>query len=104
MSQLSQSLACLQILPYHSKSFRPGAPLKKLPSFQVMFAYVRDVLIPKARGGKVTIIATRGIKYWRLPDHGNIVAYQSYESRNASLSLKSRGGKAIAQHFGLSTF
>ncbi|GAB4549179.1 MAG: hypothetical protein Fur002_26260 [Anaerolineales bacterium] len=101
MSILSKNLACLELLPYHSKSFGSGSLLKILPSVKVMQNFVHEVLIPKAKDGKVIIIATRGVKNWQLPKHKNIIAYEGGETRSAHLSPSSRGGMAIANHLSL---
>jgi hypothetical protein len=102
MSQVSKKLACLELFPYSSKSFGESSLLDKLQSSLVMLKYVHDVVIPKAEEGKAVIIATRSIKYWNLPKHKNIIIYEGGETHAAHLSLKSRGGKAIAKHLGLS--
>lgn len=101
MSKFSKNLACLELIPYHSKSFGTGSLLNKLPSVKVMRNYVQDVLIPKAKDDKVIIIATRQVKMWQLPEHKNIVAYEGGETRSAHLTLTSKGGKAIAKHLEL---
>jgi len=66
-----------------------------------MLEYVHDVLVPKARSNDATIIVTRSVHNWKLPKHNNIVVYEGGETRSAHLTLKSRGGKAIAKHLGL---
>jgi hypothetical protein len=100
-SQLARSLACLELLPYHSKSFGAGSLLHSLPSTQAMLAFVREILVPKAKDGMAIIIATRSVKNWQLPKHKNIIVYEASETRSAYLTLTSRGGKAIASHLDL---
>ena len=101
MSKLSQRLACLELLPYHSRSFGAGVLLNKLPSAKAMLAYVNEIVLPKVEADKAIIIATRSVKNWRLPVHKNIVIYEGGETRSAHLTPSSRGGKAIVLHFGL---
>jgi hypothetical protein len=101
LSKFSKSLACLELLPYHSKSFGVGSLLNKLPSVKIMRNYVQDVLIPKAMDDKLIIIATRQVKMWQLPAHKNIVIYEGGETRSAHLTITSRGGQAISKHLGL---
>lgn len=101
MSKLAQSLACLELMPYHSKSFYAGALLNNLPSVQAMLTFVHEILLPKAKDSKALIIVTRSVKNWRLPEHKNIISYKGGETRSAHLTLTSRGGKAIALYFGL---
>lgn len=101
MSILSKKLACLELMPYHSKSFGAGSLLNKLPSVKLMRNYVQDVVIPKAMSDKAIVIATRQIKMWQLPEHKNIVMYKGGETRSAHLTISSRGGQAIAKKLGL---
>ena len=99
---LSQCLACLELMPYHSKKFGAGPFLERLISTQVMLEYVREVLIPKAENDQAIIVVARGKRNWDLPRHKNIIVYnRKGEARAARLSLKSRGGKAIANQLGL---
>jgi hypothetical protein len=100
MSKLAQRLACLELLPYHSKSFGASSLLNNLPSTQAMLDFVKEKLLPKVENDEVIIVVTRGVKYWRLK-HKKIVVYEGGETRSAHLTLKSRGGKAIAEHLGL---
>jgi hypothetical protein len=101
LRHLAQNVACLELMPYHSKSFGAGQLLKQLPSVKAMREYVTDVLSPKAKNNEVTIVATRGVQYWDLSQHENIVVFRGHEPRAAHLNLKSRGGKAIANQLGL---
>lgn len=101
MSLLSKRLACLELMPYHSKSFGTGSLLNKLSSVKVMRNYVQDVVIPKAKMDKAIIIAARQVKMWQLPEHKNIIMYEGGETRSAHLTISSRGGQAIAQNLGL---
>jgi len=59
-------------------------------------------LIPKAENDQAIIVVARGKRNWDLPRHKNILVYdRKGEARAARLSLKSRGGKAIANQLGL---
>ncbi len=103
LRHLAQNVACLELMPYHSKSFGSGSLLKQLPSASVMCKYVKEILVPKARSNKAIIVVTRGVRNWDLSkdEHENIVVYKGGEPRAAHLTLKSRGGKAIATRLGL---
>lgn len=101
LRRLAQNVACLELMPYHSKSFGSGLLLKQLPSARVMCEYVHDILIPKARSNDAVVVATRSVQNWNLPKQKNIVLYKSGETRSAHLTLKSSGGKAIAKNLGL---
>lgn len=101
LRSLAQNLACLELVPYHSKSFGVGRLVKRLPSTKLMCEYVQDILLPRVQSYDATIVVTRGAQYWNLPKHPNIIVYEGRETRSAHLTLKSRGGKAIAEQLGL---
>ena len=98
---LSQNVACLELVPYHSKSFGAYSLTNKLPSIQAMLDFVHHVLLPKVKRDKAVIIVTRSGKFWDLPNHDNIIVYLKAEAQGAHLTIKSRGGKAIAKQIGL---
>lgn len=103
LRDLSRKLACLELIPYHSPSFRAHALVKKLPSVERVREFVRDTLIPDAKARRRTVIVTRQAKAWGIepPYTGNLIVYKGGEARGASLSRKSPGGKAILRHYGL---
>jgi hypothetical protein len=94
---LSQRLAVLESVPYHSTDMSFSAPVRKLlqelPSVQLMSAYVREMLVPRAQSGEISIIDLRG--KWDLPEEENIIVYKKQERVSALLTLGSRGGKKI---------
>lgn len=93
---LSGKLACLELLPYHSSSFRAHALIKQLPSVKMAQKFVSEVLVPDAKAGKRTLIVTRQARAWGLlHDSENLFIYEGGHTRGASLSTKSKGGKAI---------
>lgn len=98
-SLFSQKIACLELLPYHSQSFRQNSLLDKLSSVQTMRKYVQNFVVPKAENGQAIVVVTRSVKNWKLQEHEKIICYGGSEPRGASLSLKSRGGKAILDFF-----
>lgn len=101
LQYLSQRLACLELVPYHSKSFGGGSLINKLPSAKVMQTYVKDFLLEKAQRGDITIIVTRSAKNWNLPESRNVIIYSKGEARSAHLTVNSSGGKAIAKQLGI---
>lgn len=99
---VSRNIACVELYPYHSRSFNLPASIKNsLLSAELAKAYVNDVLVPKARCGTATIIVTRKSNEWGLPRHRNIVVYNSSESRAAHLTLNTSGGRKIAEFLNL---
>jgi len=103
LSQLREKVACLELFPYHSRKFGASALLDDLPSVQTMIAYVHEVVVPKAQGREATVVVTRGVKHWKLPNRGhkNIILYEGAATRAAHLTLDSEGGEAIAKQLGL---
>lgn len=101
LSRLAKQIACLELMPYRSKSFHSDRLLKTLPSTKTMINFVREVVIPKVQNDEAIIIATRKVEHWVLPEHQNIVIYEGGETRSAHLTIKTRGGKAIAQRLGV---
>ncbi len=97
---LAWNVACLELIPYHSKSFgRHALLLSKLPSTKAMLAFARGELIDRAKRDEVTIIVTRGARYWKLPKQKNVILYEGGETRAAHLTPKSE--KEIIARLGL---
>jgi len=102
LEHVAQAVACIELIPYHSMSFKLRAQFsRQLASRSKVIEYVADVLVPRARNGEVVIVAARGGATWNLPQHENIVVYEKSETRSAHLSLKSWGGKLIARQLGV---
>lgn len=99
---LSKNIACLEYVPYHSKSYGIRRSIvDKMLSSTLMKAFVHDYVVPKAIRGDAIIVVTRHVDVWELPQNHNIVTYNAAESRAAYLNLKSPGGKMIAKIMGL---
>lgn len=90
-------IALLELVPYHSSSFGlPKSLVNELPSVGLVRSFVRQELVPRAKAGHVLLICTRAAKRWELPRGSGAVLYnRPGEARGASMSLRSRGGKAI---------
>jgi len=102
MKRLSKRIACLEYVPYHSKSYGLSqATVKKMRSLKLMFDFVHGYVVPKAKKGKAIIIVMRHVNMWNLPRHPNIIKYKGSQALGASLSLKSPGGKKIAKVLGI---
>lgn len=98
---LSNRLAGIELLPYHSKTFEAGPLIKKLATPKAALKFVHEELVPAAIAGEKTIIAARQTAVWNLPKADNIVVYGQGLSRGASLSPSTPGGQAILARFGL---
>lgn len=98
-ARLARQLASIELVPYHSPSFRDGGGwIRRLHSVALARAFVRDVVIPRVRRGKAIVIVTRQAKVWNLPGNSRIVRYSGQQARAAHLSPDSPGGKAILNH------
>jgi len=94
---MANTLASLELVPYHSRIFKAHNLVKSLPSAQAARDYVRSELLPRALDGEVTLIATRQVDGWGLtaPSSGRFIRYEGGERRGASLSPNTSGGAAI---------
>jgi len=92
---ISQHLATLELLPYHSVSSPP--PFGRLASVAAARTFVNDTLVPKAKAGELTIIVTRRAVDWGLSAgiSDDIVVYPPQHARSASLTMNSVGGQAL---------
>jgi hypothetical protein len=102
LSDMARRIVCLQLVPYHSRNFGlPRDLTRHLPSVQIMQHFIQEVVVRRVQTDEAIAIVLRGKDMWQMPRHKNIVVYDGSESRSAHLSLKSRGGKAIAARLGL---
>lgn len=84
---LAQNVACIQLVPYHSKNYDlPRKISQNLAAKQMTLDYVKQVLVPKAEAGEATIIVMRGVKAWGLSNHKNVINYQGSEPVAANLT------------------
>jgi hypothetical protein len=101
MRSLSQRLAVIELIPYHSGSFKAYKIIETLPSVQAARFYVQTTLLPKARRGDAVIIVTRKVREWGVGGK-NVILYEDGETRGASMSPRSKGGVAILKRYGIS--
>lgn len=85
LSVLAKNVACLQLMPYHSRQFGSPQLLEELKSTRAMLDFVHGDLKDRAIKGKVTVIVARGNKRWRFGQskHKNVVVYKPSEARAA---------------------
>jgi len=92
----ANEIASVELVPYHSKTFHlPRKIVTNLRSVELAQQFVREVLLPRAKGNECLIVVTRSSGYWGLTKARNIVLYEGSETRSAHLSPNSRGGSAI---------
>jgi hypothetical protein len=101
LRSLSKRLACVELIPYHSVSFKDHSLIKLLPSIKKAQEFVLTSLVHDAKVGKRTLIVTRQVRSWGLMKMPGVVIYEGGHTRGASLSKKSEGGKAILERYGI---
>jgi hypothetical protein len=105
LRDLSKKLACVELIPYHSSSFKDHVLIGQLPSAKMALRMVTKDLVPDAEAGRRTIIVTRQIRSWgfdpRATHSANVVLYEGGHTRGASLGPNSRDGKAILKRYGI---
>lgn len=95
-SRLASEIASIELLPYHSASFRDADHwLKKLPSVGLARDFVTDVVLPRVRSRNAIVIVTRKAREWNLPSEHGVVIYNAGEARAVHLTPTSKGGKAM---------
>jgi hypothetical protein len=101
LRDVSRRLAHLELVPYHSPSFRAHSLIDHLPSAKAARCFVREILAKSGNGHK-TFILTRARARWGLPEGSeNLVIYEGGLTRGASLGSNSPGGRAILRHYGI---
>jgi len=99
LSIVSKRVCTLEIVPYHSKNFRlPRKVFDEMGTSKLMFDFVHDFVLKKAKSDMACIIVTRGNNYWKLKDGSNVVVYDGPEARGAFLTDKTRGGKMMLKY------
>lgn len=100
---LSQKIASLELVPYHSKRFSlPKKTYMELPSVKTMLSFIENHVIPKVNSDDAVLIVLRKGNVLQTEIEGlkeiedKIIIYKgSAECQRASLSANSRGGKAM---------
>lgn len=96
LEELSQRIAMLELVPYHSSAFSDHWAVNELASTNEVLKFARTELLSRAKDGRATVIVTRQTEAWSLRSR-NVINYEKAESRGASLGRASRGGKAILE-------
>ncbi len=98
LDELSRRVAAIELVPYHSVSFRDHAAMARLPSAQHAREFVSDVVFPRVRDGNAVAVLTRQISGWQLPRCDSERFVVASQGRGVTLSRRSRGGQAILRH------
>ncbi len=97
--QLAGELACIELLPYHSKKFgRSEGWLRKVPTVKLGPEFVHDTVLPRVRSGEAIVIVMRGARVWDVPEINGVTTYPGGLAQGASLKPNSKGGRAILDH------
>ncbi len=101
-SELGKKIASIELLPYHSTSFRDADHwVRDLQSVKLAHQFVNDYVLSRVKKSKAIVIVTRQTKVWNLPQHSGVIQYGAREARSAYLTPASRGGEAILKHLGV---
>lgn len=103
LKYVSQRIAAIEMVPYHSKSFVGHKLLRELPSANRVKSYVRNLLQEKAAKGEISIICTRQTANWDLvAQTNNVIVYEPRLAQSGSIGLGSPACKTILKFLGLS--
>ena len=97
---VSGRLAVLQLFPYHSRNFKHGKLLKRLPSVKTAKDFGAH-LRARAKREDITVVVMRKVKQWGFSEthkNRNTVIYQGSETRSAYLN--ERAMEAILKRLG----
>jgi hypothetical protein len=98
LRDMSNRLALVELIPYHSSSFTAHGLIRDLPSACAARRFAQDA----ASQGDKTIIVTRQAASWNLSvENDHLVVYEGGLTRGASLGPSSPGGKAILARYGI---
>ena len=103
LRELSQRIAAIELVPYHSIAFKDHRLVRLLPSTAQARDFVLSNLLKRAASGEVLLIAMRKVAAWGLATTKcpGVVRYATGQSRCASLRSTSVGGRAILERFGI---
>lgn len=96
---LSQHLAAIELVPYHSKKYPLTRQVEnELLSTTLARNFVAQRLLERAERGEATIIVLKGAPGWGLRESRNVIVYRGAEAVAALLNPPSKGGAAILRH------
>lgn len=103
LRDLSRRIAAIELVPYHSRSFRDHRLLDQLPSASQARGHVSAKLLRRAAAGRIALVVTRQSAQWGLPRKGGrgLITYVGGQTRGASLSSRTKGGRAILARYGI---
>jgi hypothetical protein len=100
LRDVSRRLAHVELIPYHSQSFKAHRLIKALPSVNAAKRFAHTALAEAGNKGMRTIIITRQAAAWGLARESHrLVVYEGGSTRGASLGSSTSGGRAILAHY-----
>jgi hypothetical protein len=101
LRSLSRRLAHVELVPYHSPSFKAHWLIEKLPSAQAAKAFAKRAAASAFKSEK-TIIVPRQAAQWGITESSShVVLYEGGLTPGASLGVNTPGGKAILARYGI---
>jgi hypothetical protein len=103
LRELSQRIACIELVPYHSIAFHEHRLIKILPSTSQAKRHLETSLLKRASSSKVLVIAMRQVTAWELHlvNRKGLVVYRPpAHSRRQASSSRTPGGRAILKRLG----
>jgi hypothetical protein len=103
LRELSQRVAVVELVPYHSIAFKDRRLIRVLPSTAHATNLVHSNLLERATSGEALIIAMRKVAAWGVGEtqRPGVVLYPKGLARGSSLSSQSIGGSAILERLGI---
>jgi len=100
---LSNRIALVQLVPYHSSKFVAHQMIDDLESVKVVKEYFREELLPSAQKGEKTVVVLRRSSDWGAPgsSKGELVVYPPTLALGVPLGPATEGGLAILRRFGI---
>jgi hypothetical protein len=99
LREMSQRIALVELVPYHSIAFDSGGLIRELPSAKVAVRFVNNDLLERAAAGRALVITVRRINDWGLRDSNikGVVTYTGSLPRGSSLGSRTLGKLCTAR-------
>lgn len=92
LADLARRVACLELVPYHSASYRRAT---ELASTRAIRRFAQEASTDR------TIVVTRAVRDWGISKGPSVITYGANQARGASLGPNSLGGRAILASYSL---
>jgi hypothetical protein len=102
--ELSQRIAVIELVPYHSVTFHEHRLVRFLRSTTRAREFVHEHLLQRAKAGRALIVVMRKVSAWGFSHEqklDGVVVYPSGLARGSSLAANSPGGMKILARLGI---